>query len=59
MAKRQADLDHGVERMLALSGTPNGVTFNVTRGITRPVWEADAGTMALYEKARGIARGWA
>ena len=28
MAKRQADLDRGVERMLALSGTANDVTFN-------------------------------
>jgi glutamate carboxypeptidase len=56
MAKRQADLDRGVERMLALSGSANDVTFKVTRGVTRPVWEPDAGTMALYEKARGIAR---
>ena len=56
MAKRQADLDRGVERMLALSGTSNDVTFKVTRGVTRPVWEPDAGTMALYEKARGIAK---
>ena len=56
MAKRQADLDRGVERMLALSGTANDVSFRVTRGVTRPVWEPDAGTMALYEKARGIAR---
>lgn len=55
MAKRQADLDRGVERMLALSGTADGVMFNVTRGVTRPVWEPDAGTMALYETARGIA----
>ncbi|KRR26018.1 M20/M25/M40 family metallo-hydrolase [Bradyrhizobium retamae] len=55
MAKRQADLDRGVERMLALSCTSNDVTFTVTRGVTRPVWEPDAGTMALYEKARGIA----
>jgi glutamate carboxypeptidase len=57
MAKRQADLDRGVERMLALSGTRDDVTFTVTRGVTRPVWEPDAGTMALYEKARGIAKG--
>jgi glutamate carboxypeptidase len=57
MARRQSDLDRGVERMLALSGASNDVTFKVTRGVTRPVWEADAGTMALYEKARGIARG--
>jgi glutamate carboxypeptidase len=56
MAKRQADLDRGVERMLALSGSSNDVTFKVTRGVTRPVWEPDAGTMALYEHARGIAR---
>ena len=55
MAKRQADLDRGVERMLALSGTSNEVSFKVTRGVTRPVWEPDAGTMALYEKARGVA----
>ena len=55
MAKRQADLDRGVERMLALSGTSNDVRFKVTRGVTRPVWEPDARTMALYEKARGLA----
>jgi glutamate carboxypeptidase len=55
MAKRQADLDRGVERMLALSGTSNDVAFKVTRGVTRPVWEPDAGTLALYDKARGIA----
>jgi glutamate carboxypeptidase len=56
MAKRQADLDRGVERMLALSGTANDVSFTVTRGVTRPVWEPNAGTMALYEKARSVAR---
>src|SRR6201989_255323 len=55
MAKRQADLDKGVERMLALSGTANDVAFQVTRGVTRPVWEPNAATMALYEKARGLA----
>ena len=55
MAKRQADLDRGVERMLALSGTTDDVTFKITRGVTRPVWEPDAGTMALYEKARILA----
>jgi glutamate carboxypeptidase len=55
MAKRQADLDRGVERMLALSGSSNDVTFKVTRGVTRPVWEPDAGTLALYDRARGVA----
>ena len=56
MAKRQADLDDGVERMLALSGTADDVTFTVTRGVTRPVWEPDDATMALYETARRIAK---
>ncbi|RIK99195.1 MAG: carboxypeptidase [Proteobacteria bacterium] len=56
MAKRQADLDRGVERMLALSSTDNDVTFTVTRGVTRPVWEPNAATLALYEKARAIGK---
>jgi glutamate carboxypeptidase len=55
MAKRQADLDDGVARMLALSGTADDVTFNVARGVTRPVWEPDGAVMALYEIARRIA----
>jgi glutamate carboxypeptidase len=56
MAKRQADLDRGVEKMLSLSGTSDGVTFTVRRGVTRPVWEPNAGTMALYEKAKALAK---
>ncbi len=56
MAKRQADLDRGVERMLALSGVRDGVEFTVTRGVTRPVWEPNEATLALYERAREIAR---
>jgi len=56
MAKRQADLDRSVERMLALTGSHDDVRFEVTRGVTRPVWEPDQGTMRLYEVARGIAR---
>jgi glutamate carboxypeptidase len=56
MAKRQADLDRGVERMLALSvANPDGTRFTVTRGVTRPVWEPDAGTMRLYDIAHGLA----
>ncbi|SFI42483.1 glutamate carboxypeptidase [Bosea sp. OK403] len=61
MAKRQSDLDRGVERMLALSTkNADGTRFTVTRGVTRPVWEPDAGTLKLYELARGIAGelGW-
>jgi glutamate carboxypeptidase len=57
MAKRQEDLDRGVARMLALSASSNDVRFKVTRGVTRPVWEPNGKVMALYETARGIARG--
>lgn len=61
MAKRQADLDRGVERMLAL-GVQNadGTRFTVTRGVTRPVWEPDDATLKLFGVAREVARelGW-
>jgi glutamate carboxypeptidase len=57
MAKRQHDLDQGVERMLALSGTVDDVAFKVTRGVTRPVWEPDGKVLALFETARGLAQG--
>ena len=57
MAKRQSDLDRGVASMLALSASSNDVQFKVTRGVTRPVWEPNASVTALYETARGIARG--
>ncbi|MBU6497661.1 MAG: M20/M25/M40 family metallo-hydrolase [Rhodospirillales bacterium] len=55
MAKRQADLDRGVAAMLALRAHGNDVQFEVTRGVTRPVWEPDAGTEALWRHAREIA----
>jgi glutamate carboxypeptidase len=53
-AKRQPDLDAGVARMLALAATSNDVSFAVTRGVTRPVWEPDERGMALYQAARAI-----
>lgn len=55
MAKKPEDLDAGVAKMMAMSGEKNGVTFTVTRGVTRPVWEPEMpGTMDLYEKAKSI-----
>ena len=56
MAKRQPDLDHGVERMLALSGRQNDVQFTVTRHVTRPVWEPNARVLALHAHAEALAR---
>lgn len=56
MAKKQSDLDDGVKRMLALSAKdPKGGEFIVTRGVTRPVWEPNNKTMALFESAKRIA----
>lgn len=55
MAKRQEDLYAGVEKMLAQSGEANDVIIEVTRGVTRPVWEPNDGTMRLYGIAREIA----
>ena len=56
MAKRQADLDHGVARMLALTSLDAENTgFAVTRGVTRPVWEANGDTLRMFELARGVA----
>jgi glutamate carboxypeptidase len=56
MAKRQEDLDAGVAKMLAHAGEANDVIVEVTRGVTRPVWEAGEGTMKLYGIAREIAK---
>ena len=56
MAKRQEDLDRGVAAMLALRGSSNEVQFQVTQGVTRPVWEPNPRGMTLYEVARKIAQ---
>ncbi|MCD1625616.1 M20/M25/M40 family metallo-hydrolase [Seohaeicola saemankumensis] len=55
MAKTQEDLDRGVAAMMALQGEENGVIFEVTRGVTRPVWEPDQpGTMEMFAVAKDI-----
>jgi glutamate carboxypeptidase len=56
MAKRQADLDAAVERMLALQPTADDVALEVKRGVTRPVWEPDDAVLGLYAKARALAQ---
>lgn len=56
MAKKQEDLDSGIERMLALQGTVDDIEFQVTRGVTRPVWRPDTpGTAELFDIAKDIA----
>jgi glutamate carboxypeptidase len=43
--------------MMGLVGDENRVVFEVTRGVTRPVWEPNQpGTMALFDVARSIAK---
>ena len=60
MAKRQQDLDSGIKKMLAMNSgesaeASGSVTFHVTRGVTRPVWEPDEGCKALFEHAKRLA----
>ena len=56
MAKRQSDLDAGIERMMALAARGD-VDFAVTRGVTRPVWEpGQAASVALFNHAREIGK---
>lgn len=56
MAKRQDDLDRGIARMTALGGEhDDGTSFEIALGVVRPVWEPDAGTLELYERAKRIA----
>ncbi|MCQ4158575.1 M20/M25/M40 family metallo-hydrolase [Roseomonas sp. GC11] len=54
MARRQEDLDRAVEKMLSLSAQGD-VLLEVRRGVTRPVWEPDEATLALYRMAQGLA----
>ena len=56
MAKKQQDLENGVAAMLALNDDDSDIKFRVTRGVTRPVWEPDDGTKALYERAVDIGK---
>ncbi|MBC67188.1 MAG: carboxypeptidase, partial [Rhodobacteraceae bacterium] len=57
MAKKQEDLDDGVARMLDLQGVANGVEFQVSRGLTRPVWHPDEpGTREIFKVAKDIAK---
>jgi len=54
MAKRQQDLDAGVAAMLALTAK-TAAKLSVEQTVTRPVWEPDAGALALFERARFLA----
>ncbi len=57
MAKRQEDLDKGIEDMMRLSSEESGVKFEVSRGVTRPVWEPDLPeTMKIFNMAQDIAK---
>ncbi len=56
MARRQPDLDAAVTAMLELTSGTEGVALTVTRGVTRPVWEAGAGTRWLHGRAEDLAK---
>ena len=54
MSKRQEDLDQGVAAMLALSDAETG--FEVSRGLTRPVWEPSEATLKLAAMVEDLHR---
>jgi len=57
MAKTQEQLDAGIAKMMALNADQGNVVMEVTRGVTRPVWEPDQpGTMAMLGVAQEISR---
>ncbi|HBR38242.1 MAG TPA: carboxypeptidase, partial [Sulfitobacter pontiacus] len=57
MAKTQEQLDGGIAKMMALNADQGNVVMEVTRGVTRPVWEPDQpGTMAMLGVAQEISR---
>lgn len=55
MAKRQPDLDRGVEKIMALNDQHSSVQTIITRNVTRPVWEPDAACRALHQHAKSLA----
>ena len=57
MAKTQDQLDRGVAAMLGLRASGNDVQFKVERTVTRPMWDPNAATEALWRHAQGIALG--
>ena len=56
MAKHQHDLDSGVARLLALNGSRDDVGFRIEQTVTRPVWEPDDRSLALYARAKNLAK---
>lgn len=56
MAKKQSDLDAGVDKIMALNDSSSAVEFKVTRGVTRPVWEPNDACKALHQHAESIAK---
>ena len=56
MAKKQADLDAGIENMLKLNDLTAEVSTKVTLGLTRPIWEPSPSTMKLVAIAEALAK---
>lgn len=57
MAKEQKNLDEGSSTILGLSSNLEGIKFNVERGVVRPVWEPNDGTLNLFEVTKSICKG--
>ena len=57
MAKEQKNLDEGSSTILGLTSNLEGIKFTVERGVVRPVWEPNDGTLNLLEVTKSICKG--
>ena len=57
MAKEQKNLDEGSSTILGMTRDTEGIKFTVEKGVVRPVWEPNVGTLNLLEITKSICEG--
>ena len=57
MAKEQKNLDEGSSTILGMTRDTEGIKFTVEKGVVRPVWEPNEGTLNLLDVTKSICEG--
>ena len=57
MAKEQKNLDEGSSTILGMTRETGGIKFTVEKGVVRPVWEPNEGTLNLLDVTKSICEG--
>ena len=57
MAKEQKNLDEGASTILGMTKDTEGIKFTVEKGVVRPVWEPNEGTLNLLDVTKSICEG--